>query len=728
MIPVTADHPSWEELLAYGQGRLDPPSAQTLEDHLADCARCCDFLETAPGDSFLSRLREADASGTRTLDWPIPLELIDHPRYRVLGVIGQGGMGTVYRAMHRRMDRVVALKVIRPSLMRHPTAVQRFQQEARAAARLHHPHIVTAYDADQAGGLHFLVMEHVEGCNLVDCLREKGPLPVAEACLYARQAALGLQHAHEQGMVHRDIKPHNLMLQKTGEPSGGIVKILDFGLARVPRSAESPPVDGLSSASLTGTGMVMGTADYMAPEQAADPRAADIRADIYALGCTLFHLLCGRPPFPEGTVAEKLARHSEKPLPLLTALCPEAPPELAAVLERMTAKDPAQRYATPAETAEALTPFCPTGEGRPPLARKRRRWLVAALALSAAALFAGLLVWRLPNDRVANNPPRDNDPQAIIETPSPVDDETTAPVVERTEEEAIRILQQLGGRITRNDLLSGTPLTVDLSHTKVTDIDLPTLAFVKSLRTLKLENTKVTDAGMRHVAAVTQLQSLNLLHTSVGDAGIKQLSSLRQLHSLLLYGPQVTDAAMSDVARLERLSLLHLNTTAVTDRGLSDLTGLRSLNNLELNLSRGVSDEGMKSVAQFKLLGALYLSGIRVTDRGLKELIGLKHLTTLGLGGTRVTNAGMQYLAGMKGLRMLTLANTEVTDDGLKEVAKHRRLILLDLQGLDGVTDAGMKELLDLPELKRLFLARTRVTDAGLAELRKARPNLHILP
>ena len=163
------EHPGRAELEAYGQGRLTPEAARGLEEHLAGCTRCCELLEQAPGDEFLSRLRQADldtsaeAVAATAAAAAIPAELIGHPRYRVLGLVDQGGMGAVYRAEHLRMERLVALKVIHPALLRHPTAAQRFQHEVRAAARLHHPNIVTAYDADQAGGLHFLVVEHVEG-------------------------------------------------------------------------------------------------------------------------------------------------------------------------------------------------------------------------------------------------------------------------------------------------------------------------------------------------------------------------------------------------------------------------------------------------------------------------------------------------------------------------------------------------------------------------------------
>jgi serine/threonine protein kinase len=190
----------------------------------------------------------------------VPPALAQHPRYRVLRLLGRGGMGTVYLAEHKVMERLVALKVIRPDLTARPELVQRFQREAKAAARLAHPNVVTAYDAEQAGDCHLLVTEYVEGTDLACWLKARGPLPVSEACGYVRQAALGLQHAHEQHMVHRDLKPHNLMRLPSGQ-----VKILDFGLALLGRSVGE---EG------TQSGAILGTPDYMAPEQANDAHVA----------------------------------------------------------------------------------------------------------------------------------------------------------------------------------------------------------------------------------------------------------------------------------------------------------------------------------------------------------------------------------------------------------------------------------------------------------------------
>jgi hypothetical protein len=274
---------------------------------------------------------------------------VSHPRYCILRELGRGGMGVVYHARQTLMDREVAIKVINKSLLDHPDALERFQREVKAAAKLSHPNIVTAYDAEQAGDLHLLVMEFVPGRSLAEVLEKKGPLPVAHACHYVRQAAEGLQHAHERGMVHRDIKPHNLMVTPKGQ-----VKILDFGLAKV--ASERAQAGGL-----TAMGAYMGTPEYSAPEQAADARAADIRADLYSLGCTLYCLLAGHPPFQEDTAVKTILAHIERQPRPLTELRPDVAPELWAVVARLLAKGRAERYQTPAEVAQVLAPFCKAG-------------------------------------------------------------------------------------------------------------------------------------------------------------------------------------------------------------------------------------------------------------------------------------------------------------------------------------------------------------------------------
>jgi eukaryotic-like serine/threonine-protein kinase len=276
--------------------------------------------------------------------------------YLILDALGEGGMGRVLKARHRRMNRTVALKVIRPEHLARPGVVGRFHCEIEAAARLSHPNIVIAYDADEVDGTHFLVMEYVKGIDLARLVGLGGPLDPASVCDYIRQASLGLQHAHEQGLIHRDVKPSNLML--TAE--GPVIKVLDLGLARLLGDGR----DGRETEELTGHGVILGTPDYLASEQAEDVHAADVRSDVYSLGCTLYHLLTGAPPFGGLSVVEKLLQHrGAEPAPV-EAVRAGLPPGLGPVVRKMMAKRPEDRFQAMAQVAEALGPFCRGGQRR----------------------------------------------------------------------------------------------------------------------------------------------------------------------------------------------------------------------------------------------------------------------------------------------------------------------------------------------------------------------------
>lgn len=333
-------------------------------------ASCHDLAETRPlsGDS--------EAVGDRVSPgwFKLPDELVNHPRYEVVEFLGAGGMGVVYKARHRLMHRTVALKIINRSLLGRPDVVERFHREVRAAGRLTHPNIVHAYDADRAGDTHFLIMEFVDGVDLELLLLREERLPVDQACAFARQAALGLHHAYERGMIHRDIKPHNLMVTPAGQ-----IKILDFGLARfvdqgaAPTETCSNTGPAMAAAAMpngaSGTGNMrsdatsqeaqVGTADYMAPEVVDDPSRADIRSDIYSLGCTLYRMLSGQLPCGEGTLAQKLECQQQGDVVPLKQVCPDLPEKLLSTVDRMLRKDPAERFQTPLELAQALERFDP---------------------------------------------------------------------------------------------------------------------------------------------------------------------------------------------------------------------------------------------------------------------------------------------------------------------------------------------------------------------------------
>ena len=263
-------------------------------------------------------------------------------KYKLLGHLGAGGMSQVYLAEHALMHRRVAIKVLPKHRVNDSSYLARFRLEAEAVAALDHRNIVRAYDVDNVGDVHYLVMEYVEGRDLQVMVKESGVLDYALAAEYIRQAAEGLEHAHQAGLVHRDIKPANLLV----DPHN-VVKILDLGLARF---------TGEENASLTVKydENVLGTADYLAPEQAANSHAADGRADIYSLGCSLYYLLVGQPPFPDGTLPQRLMMHQKSPPPDIRLKRPDAPDDLVDICLRMMAKKPSARYQSAQEVAETL--------------------------------------------------------------------------------------------------------------------------------------------------------------------------------------------------------------------------------------------------------------------------------------------------------------------------------------------------------------------------------------
>lgn len=261
-------------------------------------------------------------------------------RYVLLDSLGVGGMGQVFKARETRLGRFVALKVLRKERISKPDLVDRFYHEIQAAARLSHPNIIHAYDAEQIGDTHVFAMEYVEGIDLSRFVKRCGSLPVPQACEYVRQAGLGLQHIHENGMVHRDIKPGNLLRAYPGDA----IKILDMGLARLHQAEE-----GTEGDRLTRLGFVQGTVDFISPEQALNSRCADIRSDLYSLGCTFYYLLTGRVPFPSDEPMAKLIAHSCATAVPIEQLREEAPPQLCTIVAKLMAKRPDERYQTPAE-------------------------------------------------------------------------------------------------------------------------------------------------------------------------------------------------------------------------------------------------------------------------------------------------------------------------------------------------------------------------------------------
>jgi len=409
MHPVLASHPEVAFDLVYGEfllreqsgegpptesfNRRFPQFTQLLErqgklHHAFDAEGSP--AATVPGQARTPARSSVESGNEITsvkesTEWPVG------PVYKILAKVGQGGMGQVFKAKQDRLDRLVALKIIREECVsQDPHALRRFEQEAKAAAKLSHPNIIVIYDFNQVENTYYIAMEYVEGIDLHQLVRDCGPLPVPLACHLARQTALGLQDAHKHGMVHRDIKPSNLLLslpsmdvgvsgfktlpavvhrrRKSGQDSAagssmslkvptehlrdGVVKILDMGMALIAHRPSDP-----DSPRWTRHGTILGTPDFLAPEQALDARQVDIRADLYSLGCTLYFLIAGRPPFAEYPLVRKLMMHQiGKPRPI-AELQPDVPREVEQIINKLLAKLPEGRFQTPMELAEALAPF-----------------------------------------------------------------------------------------------------------------------------------------------------------------------------------------------------------------------------------------------------------------------------------------------------------------------------------------------------------------------------------
>ncbi|MGD9635521.1 MAG: protein kinase [Pirellulales bacterium] len=599
---------------------------ETLVDQIRQPPPVDDFAEESGCRRAIELVEQIPEQGEPS---PTAAELGSIGPYRLVSRLRQGGMGTVYQAVHTKLQRQVAIKVLPKFRMRDAAAVARFEREMQALGGLSHRNIVAATDAGEADGMQYLVMEYVDGLDLSLLARRVGPLAIADACEIVRQASDGVAEAHRQGIVHRDIKPSNLILVEDRERESATVKVLDFGLARL--AAEFADDD------LTSSGQIMGTLKYMAPEQCTNSRDVDERADVYSLGATLYRLLCGQAPFsgarydsPPALVVA-LAQELPEGLPTLRGDLPAA---LVAIVESAMAKDPAKRCATPRKLSELLAPwsrgaqlgkllasaraaehapekslslYTPSSASALPsspqvAATKLNVWWVAVLA--AGAVIG--LVWLASGTRFPATPPG-QDAQGQAAAPNPAIDP-----IQQSREVAAWTLERKNARVFVK-LQRGEQIELKAGDA------LPAAPF--QLVAVNLDgDAALRDKDLARFDQLPQLTSLGLSHTKIGNEGVKRLGHLPALENLFVVETLVGDPGVAALKEFPQLTLLQAYDTKITDRGLRQIAA------------------GNPKLVELSLVDC------PITDKGLAALAPLKQLRLLAVDRTGVTAAGVARL------------------------------------------------------------------------------------
>lgn len=764
-----ANCPDQKQLLQYLSGSLDRKQSEYLSDHIDTCAICNATISTLnPGadnlvgglqnvmpSSFTAEPECSDviqriAAQSPPLAPPLATvggsnltgaELIAEGTmlrdYRLLEQIGRGGMGAVHRAEHVRLKRPVAIKLLLTDRLQDDSAIARFNREMEAVGKLDHPNIVRATDAGDHDGTHFLVMELVDGPNLSQVARTLGPLDVADACELVRQAAEGLQHAYEHGLVHRDIKPSNLLLA-----GNGTVKILDLGLALL---RESP----VEQDELTSSGQIMGTLDYMAPEQASDTHGVDIRADLYSLGCTLYHLLAGAPPFrgsQYSTILKKMMAHAQTPVPPLSNVRSDIPSELWAILDQLLAKEPSDRYATPEQVAAALQPFA--REAR--LSELMDEWRNSAeqdqessASRSTVAPASSAQSDTLDPDSVqpakslAAQSAEDADGMAptIMIEPGPA----SANSGRSGRQNQRRFRKSLAG--FGGILLLGIVFFVGTGEGRVEltvnhrDIQVSVDGEPQQIRVLdgtngvyRIELPNIP-AGRREMIVSRDGFSAETRHFWITRGGTRAFEIQVSPDSL-------SAQPMDDVNGELQVAkwVLSLGGKIVTNvSGWIDAeTELPSkpfrVTKIEIQHAKGVSNADISRLHHCPGLTHLDFGSSSLTDDGLKRLADLNlPLTCLSVHNCRVGDEGVQHLRQMKEMTRLTFTATRITDAGVKVIAENFPKLSMLFVGSTAISDASVPDLAKMTSLKRLQIDRTRISFSGVQRLKAALPDTEIV-
>lgn len=694
-------------------------------------------------------------------------QLLRLGNYLIQDKIGSGGMGDVYLAEHSRMQRKVALKVLPKAMAEDEKTIRRFQREVQAAAKLSHSNIVTAFDADEAKGIHYLVMEYVDGTDLSALVKKQGVLSVEQTLDCILQAARGLEYAHNKGVIHRDIKPSNLLLD-----SEGTVKILDMGLARINNVDDENPVTAL-----TGSESVMGTVDYMSPEQAQSTHTADCRSDIYSLGCSLYYLVTGDSVYGGQTVVNRILAHRDQPIPSLSATHGHVPHDVDAIYQKMIAKKPEDRFQTMQEVIDAIencdllkssskentepsnpelhrflqsqkiasSPTISMSTGKPltatqdqtppagfldntlkgtafqPLEKRRKssgrqRWVAAGVVLVSLLLLAGI-VFKIETPAGT----------VILEVDQP---EMAGAVVSVDDQKKITIN-------TGEDQEQITVEADEKKHTlKVTKAGFETFTRQFTVKAGEKETIRVRLIPLAVAQKPAEIMPFPMTDRQIiewvisvgGSVAINSqdnyVSKIEELPTGPVYYHCVNlsqaNFAAHDLRRLSNLTNLKtivLDSTAIRDKDLQYLKGIQNLVTLRLNDTK-ITGEGLRYLNELSTLLRLELSNTPVNNAGMEQISSLKHLSSLQLDKTQVGDAGMKQIDRLKNLKALRLEDTQISDASMEPIGKLKELTNLYVANTR-ISNAGLQHITNLSNLQTLDLCGTRFDEAGLRDIQK---------
>ncbi len=668
--------------------------------------------------------------------------------YVILDKLGQGGMGLVLKAEHRRMKRLVALKVLSPAVTKTAGALQRFQREVEAAARLEHPNIVTAYDADEAQGIHFLVMQYVEGSDLSALVKQKGPLSIEHAVSCITQAARGLEFAHTHGVIHRDIKPANLLLD-----TSGTVKILDMGLARIDSIGGDKAAFAATQAELTSAGTVLGTVDYIAPEQAENTKTADARADLYSLGMTLWYLLNGRPAYEGDSLMSRLLAHRDQPIPSLKAARPGVPESLDRIFRKLVAKRPADRYQSAAAVIAELE-ACRVGTPVPQLvdvsgsamdefqdfmkfiareadAKRNVPSATSALAMSVPAFDS--FAETLNTSRAAGS--QRSHSRTSVPWSRQLRTWMGGGVAALCLLLAVIFLAKTPNGTLRVEILDpdvevkvqGTTVTLNEADTEPVTLSVGEKKLTVTRGKLSFETDSFVLKRGEETKVKVELLDDKLLATSAGIIlGEKSVSKPKSRLT-----PSSTARAIDPHRRAAEMVLKQGGTVAIVGAPplhlitrLEDLPENKPFGVLVIRLNgRPIPDAAMQELAGLHYVEICDFSGTNISKNGLQHVRDLVPMV-IDLARTAITDDTFRQFAEGKDFREVSLGGMPISDTACQHLRPHSQLRSLNLAGTI-VGDAGLKDLAEMPSLRHLNLPKAG-TAAGLIALQKL-PNLQTL-